>query len=283
MSDGATYAAAVLAQLDTLGARLPPARSELLHRDLAQAVDAAPDVTLAPARFASHLLPLLEPADEAPLHVADLFLACACLEGCAPAIARMQREHLAYVPQILHSYGRAVVDEIVETLPERLFVGAPARLSQYRGRAKLRTWLKTVLFNYARDVQRKRRVALPIEDSADLVDAIGMPAPAPGGTALAADVRRAVSEAIARLEPKQRTLLRGLYIEGLTLRELGAPDGVDASTTFHRLKRIYGLLRDDVEAALGERLRLGAGECQSLVRSMLSGLELSISRLLPVE
>jgi RNA polymerase sigma-70 factor (ECF subfamily) len=277
MSDDANYARAVTARL---GAR---AHDEALARDIAGAVAALVDVTLPPERFAAYLAARIDGDGAAPLHVADMYLACACLDGDAAALAHMQRDHLAAVPQLLASYPSIVVDEVLEMLPERLFVagaGKPPKLAQYSGRARLRTWLKTVALNCAHDVQRRRRAVVPIEDNGELIAAIGLDAEQQQGRhALAGDFRRAVAHAIAALAPEQRLLLHGMYIEGLTLKELAAPERADPSTVFYRLKKIYATLRDDIEAFMKTRLKLSPSECESLVRSMLSHLDLRITGL----
>ena len=72
-----------------------------------------------------------------------------------------------------------------------------------------------------------------------------------------------------------------MYVEGLTLKELGAPERADPSTMFYRLKKIYATLRDDIQAFLTEQLQLSPSECESFVRSMLSHLDLRLTNLLP--
>jgi RNA polymerase sigma-70 factor (ECF subfamily) len=286
MSDAASYVEAVLAELAARAPRQAAARAATLAPELARTVAALPDVTVTPARFAAHLAARLNDSDDqAPLQLGDLYLACACLDGDGAALLRMQREHLAAVPQMLASYPQLVIDEVVERLPERLFVSAGERLpklAQYSGRARLRTWLKTVALNCAHDVQRRRRVVVPLADNAELIAAIGIDIEQQQGRhALAVDFRRAVTHAVAALLPEQRLLLHGMYIEGLTLKELGAPEHADPSTVFYRLKKIYATLRQDIEAFMRAELKLSPSECESLVRSMLSHLDLRITNLFP--
>jgi RNA polymerase sigma-70 factor len=252
-----------------------------LRHDLEAAVASLGDIALDARRFAAYLRERL--GDGQGLHVADLYLACACLESVPAALQRMQREHLQSVPEMLRSYPNLVADEVAELLPERLFVaadGKPPKLAQYSGRARLRTWLKTVVLNLARDVQRKRRVVVPLEDNIGLCDAIGLDIEREQGRqASAVDFRQALAQAIAKLAPEQRLLLHGMYVEGLTLKELGAPEGTDPSTTFYRLKKVYATLRQEIEADLQSRLRLSPSACESLVRSMLSHMDLRITGL----
>jgi DNA-directed RNA polymerase specialized sigma24 family protein len=96
----------------------------------------------------------------------------------------------------------------------------------------------------------------------------------------ASEFRLSLGRAIQSLSSQQRQLLHGMYVEGLTLRELGGPMRTDPSTTFYRLKRIYAILREKIEADLRARLHLAANEVDSFVQSMLSGLELRITGLL---
>lgn len=74
-------------------------------------------------------------------------------------------------------------------------------------------------------------------------------------------------------------LLLGMYVEGLTLKQLSGPAGLDPSTTFYRLKKTHAALRSNIETFLKEQLRMSPSECESLVRSMLSHLDLRVKSL----
>ena len=86
-----------------------------------------------------------------------------------------------------------------------------------------------------------------------------------------------MSETISHLPLRQRTLLHGLRVERLTLRELGRPTGTDPAAIFRALQQIYGELRREV---LGAKLKLSITECDSLIRTMFSQADLRLSQLL---
>jgi len=284
MTDSAEYSRAVVAALAPRS--FSPRLLARLSDQLALAVAAAPDIELVPSQLADYLASRVANSIDGELHVADLYLACACLTGCGKALRLMQRQYFAMVPRILHSFPAIVVDDVVGLLPERLFVGVGDRapkLMQYSGRARFGTWFRTVVIKCAQDAQRRRRVAMPLEDNAALGDAIGINDDIERQHSRrlgAGDFRRALANAIEVLSSEQRQLLHGMYVDGLTLKELGAPKRTDPSTTFYRLKRIYAILRKEIKADLQRRLQLSPSEANSFLRSMLSGVDLSITELL---
>lgn len=72
-----------------------------------------------------------------------------------------------------------------------------------------------------------------------------------------------------------------MYVEGLTLKEPGAPDGLDPLTMLYRLKKFYSSLRQGIDVFLRERLRLSPSECETFIRSTVSELVLRIICLFP--
>jgi RNA polymerase sigma-70 factor len=188
-----------------------------------------------------------------------------------------------------------VVEEVVEGLLEKLVLGPKPKLAQYAGRSRLRTWLKTVAIHAAQDRLRKREPQPSRDrrghdgggdglgaDEAGFVDAHGVNAEGEYARWVSKEeLRRAVLEALERLTPVQRTMLRALYVERLTLKELGAPEGLEPSTMFRRLQQIYKVIRAAVHDILQERLKLSPTQCDSLMRSMFSQMDLRLSQLLP--
>ena len=275
----AAFAAAVVAELPATTARPP----ELVDA-LACAAAAWPDVELVPADFAAHLAPRLTASTPASrLHVADLYLACACLRADPSALRHLQRDYLDAVPRLLTSYPGLLADEVRALLPSRLCVNRadrPAGLARYSGRASLRAWLKIVVLHCACDLQRQQRPTVSIDESPRLLEALVGDEERRGNDWPRARLRAALAAAVKALTDEQRVLLHGYFVERLTLEQLSAPARVHSATTFHRLKRIYAEVRDRVEATLCDDLELSAGACRSLIRSLLSQLDLHLSTLL---
>jgi hypothetical protein len=70
------------------------------------------------------------------------------------------------------------------------------------------------------------------------------------GHLAAADVEKALGQALGELDDEDRLLMKLYYFEGLRLREAGAVLGVHEATASRRLTRIHGEIRQRVEAVL---------------------------------
>jgi RNA polymerase sigma-70 factor (ECF subfamily) len=92
------------------------------------------------------------------------------------------------------------------------------------------------------------------------------------------DLREAFGAAIAALEPRDRTLLRQHYVDGLSLEALAALHGVHRATC----ARWLASARDDIMSGLRKRLRAALGleqrEIESAIELVRSQLDLSLSR-----
>jgi RNA polymerase sigma-70 factor, ECF subfamily len=113
------------------------------------------------------------------------------------------------------------------------------RLPSLRNPGQLRPWLISIAANQARDSLRRARrrpvVELEVADrDAGAVD----PADRPGDI----DLRNA----LARLDPRDRTLVALRYVAGLDSFELGRALGMSASGTRARLARILDRLRTEL-------------------------------------
>src|SRR5438477_9387309 len=127
-----------------------------------------PDVQLGEADFARLL------AGRSPS--AELYLACACVEGDPRALAALEAMLLPAVAPVLARLDADERDEIVQELRERLLVprgGKPARIAGYSGRGPLENWLKVAGLREAIEVDRRRKRA-PVSDEAALAGAPAM-------------------------------------------------------------------------------------------------------------
>ena len=102
-----------------------------------EARQAWPDFELSEATFATYLAGRRRDEDGPPLHAPDLYLACACAEGNARAVAALDRLFLAPLADIVARAGfpAHVGTEVTQILRERLLVGAadrPPRITRVR-------------------------------------------------------------------------------------------------------------------------------------------------------
>jgi RNA polymerase sigma-70 factor, ECF subfamily len=195
----------------------------------------------------------------ATLHAEDLALACACAEG---APAAWDHFVLTYRPE-LYRAARAMSDEatgreLADSLYADLFgldASRPERRSLFRyyhGRAKLSTWLRSVLAQRHVDVVRARRRFEPLDDPRESRsrEIEAPPAPDPAQRAamrLAAD---AVTTALAELAADERVRLAYCYVHGLTLAQTGRLFGESEATASRKLDRARRALREAIASRL---------------------------------
>jgi RNA polymerase sigma-70 factor (ECF subfamily) len=144
-----------------------------------------PLIAVDDARFAVRLVEIVSesPIATADLHVEDLYLAWACLEGNAEALATFEERMLPVIATTLARLriepGRR--DDLLQDLRIHLIVGSaggPGKLAQYRGRGELERWLRAIALRAAYRLASRSRseVALDEMDMAGLGGVIDDPA-----------------------------------------------------------------------------------------------------------
>ena len=198
----------------------------------------------------------------AALHGRDLALALACAEGHDGAW-----EHfvLTYRPE-LYRAARAMTDdatgrELADSLYADLF-GLSQRdgvrrslFRYYHGRAKLSTWLRSVLAQRHVDLVRAQRRMTSLDDPARPADGV-LPTPPLEQPMRAGTMRvaaEAVTAALAVLVTADRVRLAYYYAHGLTLVQAGRLFGESEATASRKLERARKNLRTGIEAELTAR------------------------------
>jgi RNA polymerase sigma-70 factor (ECF subfamily) len=227
---------------------------------LARALDAAqrehPRVQLEPARFAGYLqrrAPALD-GEGVPVHAADLYLACAALEGSEAALALLDARLRALLQRSLR---RLRLDdelraEVLQRTRERLLLGPRVpKLAEYGGHGALDPWLRAVLLRVALNLLGARTP--PLLDPCD-AESVAAPGPDPEASLLRSSeravLRAALREALGGLAPRTRQFLALYVLDGLTLEQIGRRAGTHKST----VSRALGALRGRVLAALRRQL-----------------------------
>ena len=196
----------------------------------------------------------------ASLHLTDLALACACADGHEGAWEHFVRE---YRP-LLYKAAAAIdasggARELADGLYGELF-GLTERdgrrrshLEYFHGRSTLATWLRAVLSQRYIDRLRasKRVTTLPDEDSPAALPAPAAP-PSAEHDRFVRQLRRALSSAVARLDPRERLRLACYYAQSLTLAEIGRLLGEHEATVSRQLARTRTRLRTEAERQLRE-------------------------------
>lgn len=274
----------------------PPEELERRLRELLDACRAArPGIAVPDDAFARHLAEHLPEDGDlgdalARMQGPDLYLACGCAAGDPAALAAFDADVLRQVVPVLRRMrlGDAQVDEVVQVLRTKLLVAGEGErgplLATYAGRGALVGWVRTAA----------RRAALSLRRNMDEqvqggeAEGRGLARlPIPGDVELdyikgryQVEFKQAVEDAIAALDAEQVRLLRLHYTDRLSIDRVAALLGVHRATAARRIRAASDAVRDEARRLLHERLRLSAGELDSLAGLVQSQLHLSLDRLL---
>ena len=224
-----------------------------------------------------------EGQEPSKLAVEDLYLAFGCARGDAAAVAALEREFLPAVERLLARRERdpALVDEAKQRLRARVLVAPPGglpRIAEYRGQGSLAAWLRVVAIREHTEALRALRggAALPAEEELAPPAVLVSPELAADEERLLPAFRRAFREALEALPPRDRTLLRLHYIDGLPLEAIGNVYRVNKGTVSRWLAAIRSGLQGDVLTRLQGASGVSPEETRSLLRALQSRIEVSL-------
>ena len=248
-----------------------------------------PDIALDEAAFVAQVAARL-PDDAGPeqalaVHAADLWIAAACAAGDPVALAAFEERYVAALGGVLGPTGLDAdqVDEVKQELRRKLLVadGEPPRITDYSGRADLRTWVRTAAIRTSIDLIRRRR-DLPVDDEelAILPAIADDPELAHMKDRYRGELRTAITEAIALLATRERLLLKYHYIDGFSIDRIAAIYGIHRATAARWLGAAREALSAQTHHLLISRLGVTPSQLRSIARLVESQLDLSIRRLL---
>lgn len=249
-----------------------------------------PMLLLGEEQFAAHLVQLLAEQPElrcAELRVANLYLARACIDGDAAALAVFEASFLPAIDGTLQRVrlSREQRQDVLQNLRVSLFLPRgtqPGRIAQYRGKGELRRWLRAVALREAWRTGKTVRRELALDDAvlATVVVLDENPALARFKEACRAELKQVFVAALEHLRPEDRTVLRQYHLDGLTIDELARLYGIHRATAARRVGKARSLLTESVIAGFGERLQIRGRELASVLELVRSQLDLSLDRLL---
>ncbi|XXF78241.1 sigma-70 family RNA polymerase sigma factor [Myxococcaceae bacterium GXIMD 01537] len=265
----------------------------LLAGALAEARAAWPGLPLPEATYLRHLaerLPSQVPPTEAlaGTHVADLYLACACAHGLPAAHAALEAHVLSKVGAAVARVERSAEGqaEVRQRLRQTLLTpeaGRAPKVASYQGQGPLEAWVRVAAVRLALNLRRAEERRERAEEAALSEGAV------PAGDLEAdylrrqhrADFQEALSEALAALPVRDRTVLRLHVVEGLSLERIGVLYQTHKSTVSRQLARAREEVMARARERLAERLRLSPTELHSLLRAVRDELDLSLPSLPP--
>lgn len=218
-------------------------------------------------------------------HAADLELARACAARDPRAIAEVEARFAGDVSRALARLriDAAMADEIRQSVREKLFVGrdgkAPA-IASYDGKGPLGAFLRAVVVHAAISARRAQRT--DHDGDSAIGDAAGGDDPELAGirARYGASFKQAFYDALAELPPRDRNVLRLVYVDGLAVEQVALAYGVHRVSVSRWLGDARERLRVRTRAILRDRLALSATEMASVARLCLSEIDVSLDRLL---
>lgn len=219
----------------------------------------------------------------------DLYLACCCASGTSAAIHAFKNHFREDIDLLTRRFEDRTwgTQDLEQILFEKLFVGKRARIVDYAGQGFLQNWLRvtsTRTFIDAKrgQAQQKREDLLTQGLSWEVL-----------GSECGDDVeleffkqtyqaqfKAAIAQAVQRLEPQQRVLLRQHVVERRGLDKLGALYGIHRATVARHLKQARDALYMHTRQVLLAELKVSDTQLDSILALIRSRLDASIERLL---
>jgi RNA polymerase sigma-70 factor, ECF subfamily len=201
------------------------------------------------------------------LHIDDLVLATACMQGSEPAwehFVSTYRGYLRAAAGVITKGSRSGTDaeELADSVFAELFGLADGKRGEaslfryFHGRSSLKTWLRTILAQRHIDcIRRTRRFeSLEHEDGAELkplpAEMVAKPEVDPHRADYLRCFQLALTECLDSLDVVDRQRLELYYARQKTLAEIGRALGEHESSVSRNLERIRRELRAKVEECL---------------------------------
>jgi RNA polymerase sigma-70 factor (ECF subfamily) len=229
----------------------------------------------------------LRAAHDASARAADIVLAAACAVADPVALASVSAALPGIARPALLRIGVPLTDhdEIVQRVRVALLTptaaGKPG-FAGYSGRGELRAYIRAVAVRIAH--KRRQREEPPRErDESDALALLPAAGDSPELRVLKErcrkDVRSGFAAAVAALSPRERTLLRQHYIDGLSIDALGPLHGVHRATCARWIEAARAKILRGIREHLREALGLGSAELESAIQLVRSQLDLGLSQL----
>lgn len=209
-----------------------------------------------------------------------IFLTAACLAKIPAALAVLDNEIFPAVFQALERRaGDALAQDVLQQTRMRLLLGHAPKLALYAGRGPLQGYIRAVASNLLANVQSSQKPAESDDVLALVPDAADLEAGLIRGDQQA-QFKEAFRDAVARLTSRERALLRMSLLDGLSIDEISPMYGSHRSSVARWLADARQTLGAYTREALARRLKLSSPDVDSLMQSVQSRFDLSLSRAL---
>jgi RNA polymerase sigma-70 factor (ECF subfamily) len=259
---------------------------ELASAVIAAGIAAHGDLNVARAALVAAIAAALAAhvtADTLTAHASELYLGTACAAGSRAALEQLDRVFISNVAAVLSQrripdHG---IDEIRQTVRERLLAGDPPYLATAAGRGSLAGLVAVIATRAGLDWLRARSRAEAREDSTprDLV-ASSDPERDHIRARFRGDVKTAFEAAVKDLEPRDRTMLRFHLVEGMTIDDVARLYQIHRATAARQIEKARDRVASGVRRSLARATGIHADELRELEELVTSQLDLSLSRVL---
>ncbi len=175
-------------------------------------------------------------------------------EAFGMLVEQYQDKIYGYVSRMLHD------PEEAEDVAQEVFIRAYQNLKEFREAASFPTWLYRIATNLAIDAARARKsrraetfsLDEPVEtEEGEMQRQLPADRLGPVDLAESSQLQQIVSEAIAQLSSKLRTVITLYDIEGLSYKEiaevLGCPVGTVKSRLFNARNQLRNMLKEKID------------------------------------
>jgi RNA polymerase sigma-70 factor (ECF subfamily) len=214
----------------------------------------------------------------------DLELAQRIVSGDKGAFELLMRRH----NQILYRTARSILkdDAEAEDAVQEAWLLAYRAIGNFRGDAKLSTWLVRIVVNEAISRRRKRSRGAEViqlsgetqEDREAVEENVNQTLPEqPEHAARRAQTRRLLEAKIDELPDAFRTVFVLRALEELSVEEAAVALGIPEATVRSRFFRARGLLREalstEIDLAYGDAFAFAGARCDRIVAGVLARLD----------
>jgi RNA polymerase sigma-70 factor (ECF subfamily) len=183
-------------------------------------------------------------------------IAVECHQSKVQELIDVITHHSARFRRIALGHLSNVAD--AEDAVQDALLSALTHVHQFRGQAKMSTWLTTIVINSARMKLRRRLTAVQLAlDETDgqqdlLEDIVSDTQPGPEEAYRVREIAETLGHATSRLSPTLRTTFQLRDIDGLSIRETADLLGVPTGTVKARLARARVRLKELIKKSSGK-------------------------------
>jgi RNA polymerase sigma-70 factor (ECF subfamily) len=217
------------------------------------------------------------------LHASELYLGAACAAGSRTALAALDRIYIARVADMIarRRLPAHAVDEVRQTVRERLLAGRPPYIANAAGRGSLEGLIAVIATRAALDWLRSHaRAAARHDDRTAELAATGDPERDHLRARYRDDLKAAFEAAVADLEPRERTMLRFHLVDGMTIDALARLYQIHRATAARQIEKARDRVASGVRRQLERATGIHGDELKELADLVSSQLDLSLSRVL---